>query len=59
MYPNTSFLDSIPLSKTEFERISKMSSWATCSKKPKQTAGSKEDEEDEDHASQEEEDQTT
>ncbi|KAI8375664.1 methyltransferase TRM13-domain-containing protein [Choanephora cucurbitarum] len=61
MYPNTSFLDSIPLSKTEFERISKMSSWATCSKKPKQAAGSKEDEEDEDHASQEEEeeDQTT
>lgn len=31
MYPNIEYLDSINMSKVEFERMSKMSSWATCS----------------------------
>ncbi|KAI8985913.1 methyltransferase TRM13-domain-containing protein [Pilobolus umbonatus] len=42
MYPNIEFLDSVGISKTDFERICKMSSWATSSK---QVSG-----QDEDHA---------
>ncbi|KAI8640890.1 methyltransferase TRM13-domain-containing protein [Parasitella parasitica] len=30
MYPNQEYLESIHMSKTEFERMCKMSSWATC-----------------------------
>ncbi|KAG2199224.1 hypothetical protein INT47_010599 [Mucor saturninus] len=50
MYPNIEYLDSIQMSKVEFERMSKMSSWATCSETkevPEEGA-----EEDEDHATE-------
>lgn len=33
MYPHTEYLDALGLSKIDFERIAKMSSWATCSKR--------------------------
>ncbi|RCH77676.1 hypothetical protein CU098_000856, partial [Rhizopus stolonifer] len=41
MYPNTSYLDSLGLTKTEFERMSKMSSWATCNHKERTAIGLK------------------
>ncbi|KAI8100004.1 methyltransferase TRM13-domain-containing protein [Halteromyces radiatus] len=33
MYPNTKYLDSIGLSKLEFDRLCKMTSWAICGKR--------------------------
>lgn len=46
MYPNTEFLNSINMSKVEFERMCKMSSWATCSS-GNRSAKAEGDEEDE------------
>jgi tRNA:m4X modification enzyme len=49
MYPNTEYLNSIKMSKIEFERMCKMSSWATCSapKSLNTEEGNAEEEEDE------------
>jgi tRNA:m4X modification enzyme len=63
MYPNTEYLQSINMSKTEFERMCKMSSWATCSSSKKQAKQTLEEgEEEEEHANDEEDenaDETT
>jgi tRNA:m4X modification enzyme len=48
MYPNIEYLNSINMSKVEFERMSKMSSWATCSI----TKEVPEEGEEEDHANE-------
>lgn len=64
MYPNTEYLQSINMTKIEFERMCKMSSWATCSsskRRGKEEKGTEEEEEEE-HANNEEEenaDETT
>jgi tRNA:m4X modification enzyme len=62
MYPNTEYLENINMSKIEFERMCKMSSWATCSSSKRQGKELKDTEEEEEHANNEDEenvDETT
>jgi tRNA:m4X modification enzyme len=56
MYPNTEYLESLQVTKLEFDRICKMSSWAICSVKSQNQKIEQNSEENEDHADNVEED---
>jgi tRNA:m4X modification enzyme len=56
MYPNTEYLESLQVTKLEFDRICKMSSWAICSVKSQSQKIEQNSEENEDHADNIEED---
>lgn len=57
MYPNTEFLNSINMTKVEFEQMCKMSSWATCnSGNPRSAKAEGEEEEEDEHENVEDED---
>lgn len=62
MYPNIEYLNSINLSKTEFERICKMSSWSSCSGIQAIKKEGEEEEDEDEHGTEidgENEDQTS
>ncbi|KAG2231513.1 methyltransferase TRM13-domain-containing protein [Thamnidium elegans] len=59
MYPNIDYLNAIGLSKEEFERMSKMSSWATCSMTKSDSEEGAEEDDHENQIDEENDDQTS
>lgn len=59
MYPNTEYLESIQMDKTEFERMCKMSSWGISGEREDQKDDTEENAEENEHGESFEEEEDT